>query len=83
MTEKLEHDIAALLTALLTAGFNRSIGALEDAGAIKTKKMREEYKGIGSKYYDLVTEQMELTRPRIRQLVAEHEARQERRNQQC
>ena len=46
---------------IITDAFNRSIGALEDAGAIDAKKMRQHYKGIGSKYYDMVTEQIDVT----------------------
>lgn len=56
-----EEEIAGLLIAIVSDGFNRSLGALERAGALDTRKMREEYKGIGSKYYDIVTEQIELT----------------------
>ena len=37
------------------------MGALEEAGAIDSKKMQEHYKGVGSKFYDLVTEQIEYT----------------------
>lgn len=56
-----DREIEARLIALLTAGFNRSIGALEDAGAVDTRIMRQHYRGVGSKYYDLVTEQIVLT----------------------
>jgi hypothetical protein len=54
-------EIANLLVTIITHGFNRSVGALESAGALDTRKMRAEYKGVGSKHYDLVTEQMEYT----------------------
>jgi hypothetical protein len=35
--------------------------ALEAAGAIDCTKLSRHYTGVGSKYYDLVTEQIELT----------------------
>lgn len=56
-----DDEIAGRLIDLLTAGFNRSLGALERAGAVDTQRMRTHYKGEGSKYYDLVTEQIEST----------------------
>ena len=52
-------------------GFNRSIGALETAKAIDSTEMRKEYKGIGSKYYDLVTEQMEYTEKQLESVIDE------------
>lgn len=55
------EEIYGLLINILTAGFNRSIGALEQAGAVDTRKMRQHYTGIGSKYHDLVTAQIEMT----------------------
>ena len=55
--EKLE----SLLGGFIADGFNRSIGALVKAGALDTKKMMSKYKGMGSEYYDLVTEQIEYT----------------------
>jgi len=56
-----DEQIAGLLVCIISDGFNRSLGALKDAGAIDTKKLRVHYSGIGSRYYDLVTEQIELT----------------------
>ena len=56
-----DSEIRGVLINLFTDAFNRSITALEDAGAIDTRKMRKEYRGIGSKHYDLVTAQMERT----------------------
>jgi hypothetical protein len=47
-----------LLIHAMTDAFNRSIGALEEAGAFSLKKMRSEYRGVGSRYYDVVTEAM-------------------------
>ena len=59
----------------MTDGFNRSIGALAKAGAVDMDRLREHYKGMGSKYYDLVTEQLEFTakhgNTRIRALFAD------------
>ncbi|MDQ8205758.1 hypothetical protein [Pelagicoccus sp. SDUM812003] len=73
MEKELEAEIAKLLKGLLTPGFNRSLGALEDAGAIDLRKLKKEYSGTGSKYYDIVTEQMELTveyaKPSIHEMV--------------
>lgn len=52
-------------------GFNRSTGALENADAIDSTEMRKEYKGVGSKYYDLVTEQMEYTENQLEPIIDE------------
>jgi len=56
-----DEEIKGLLIGIMSDGFNRSLGALSDCGAIDTKKLRKEYRGVGSKYYDMVTEQLELT----------------------
>jgi len=56
-----EQLVAGRLVNIITDAFNRSISALADAGAIDTKKMQRHYTGIGSKYYDVVTEQIEVT----------------------
>lgn len=61
MTHPKEKEVAGRLVNIISDAFNRSINALEESGAINTKKMREHYKGIGSKYYDIVTQQIELT----------------------
>jgi hypothetical protein len=54
-----ERDqLKALLIHAMTDAFNRSVSALEAAGAFNLKKMRSEYKGVGSRYYDVVTEAM-------------------------
>jgi hypothetical protein len=56
-----EKEIAGLLVNIINDGFNRSLNALEQARAIDTKELQSHYKGTGSKYYDLVTEQIQLT----------------------
>ena len=78
MKNPTDQEIAGLLVNIISDGFNRSLGALEQAGAIDTKKLREHYKGIGSKFYDVVTEQIEYTArygaPAMRQLFADENA---------
>ena len=54
------EEIAKVLVAILTDGFNRSIRALEQAGAVDTTKMRRDYHP-NTRYYDLVTMEMEHT----------------------
>jgi hypothetical protein len=61
MKHPTDKQIEAVLGGIISDGFNRSLSALAKAGAIDTTKLREHYKGVGSKYYDLVTEQIELT----------------------
>ncbi len=61
MSNPTDDEIRGLLIGIISDGFNRSLGALEAAGAVDTKKMRGHYKGVGSKFYDLVTEQVVLT----------------------
>lgn len=56
-----EKVVAERLVHIISDAFNRSLNALEDAGAIDTKKLRKHYRGIGSKYYDIVTEQIQTT----------------------
>jgi hypothetical protein len=77
MSHPKEKDVEGRLVSIISDAFNRSLNALEKAGAIDTKKMREHYKGVGSKYYDVVTEQIELTAksgaPWVRELFAEKE----------
>jgi len=64
------------LRGILSDGFNRSLGALEAAGAIDTRKLKTEYCGVGSRYYDLVTEQIELTvkysLPELNRIIEHH-----------
>jgi hypothetical protein len=75
MRDPTDDQIAGLLIGIISDGFNRSLGALEAAGALDTKKMQGHYKGIGSKYYDIVTEQIVLTAkytaPSLRRLFLE------------
>lgn len=61
MNDELENKIQSLLIGIMSDGFNRSINALDDAGALNTKKLKSEYKGTGSKYYDIVTNELEGT----------------------
>lgn len=72
MRNPTDDEIAGRLIGIISDGFNRSLGALEAAGAVDTKKMRRHYTGIGSKFYDMVTEQIVLTAkyaaPGVRQL---------------
>jgi hypothetical protein len=70
-----DDAVAGWLVAIIADGFNRSLGALEAAGAVNTKQLRAQYTGVGSKYYDVVTEQIVLTAryaaPHLRRLVLE------------
>ena len=61
MKHPTDKQIEAVLGGIISDGFNRSLGALIKAGAIDATKLPKHYKGTGSKYYDLVTEQIELT----------------------
>ncbi len=77
MRDPTDDQIVGLLIGIISDGFNRSLGALEAAGAVNTKKLRgRHYKGVGSKYYDVVTEQIVLTAtyaaPGLRRLFLEH-----------
>jgi hypothetical protein len=78
MNTDLEEKFISLFSNLMTDGFNRSLVALENAEAVNLKKIKKQYSGIGSKYYDMVTEQMDETvkhaKPEIRKLVAEFDA---------
>lgn len=56
-----DERLADRLVGILADGFNRSISALEQAGAIDRSHLNRHYKGVGSKYYDIVTEQLEYT----------------------
>jgi hypothetical protein len=55
-----KDKIANLLGGIIADGFNRSLGALEGAGAIDARRLRSNYRP-GSEYYDLVTAQIEFT----------------------
>lgn len=61
MAHSKEQQVAWLLVPIITDAFNRSINTLEKAGAINRKELNKHYHGIGSKYYDIVTEQIEIT----------------------
>ncbi len=61
MSNELEKKIQSMLIGIMSDGFNRSVGALENSGALDTKKMKSDYSGIGSKYYDIVTNELERT----------------------
>jgi hypothetical protein len=61
MKQPTDKQIEIVLGGILGDGFNRCLGALVEAGAIDTSKLNKHYKGMGSKYYDLVTEQIALT----------------------
>ena len=75
MNDELDEKIEGILIGIMADAFNRSMNALEKAGAINRKEMMTDYKGIGSKYYDLVTEQFEYTahytKVMIRDLIKE------------
>jgi hypothetical protein len=81
MRNPTDDEIAGRLIGIISDGFNRSLGALVDAGAVDTRRMRSAYRGIGDRYYDLVTEQIVLTArfgaASIRQLFQESEPAQE------
>lgn len=55
------RPLEGALMNVLTDAFNRAINALEKAGAIDMSEMRNDYTGVGSKYYDLVTREFEYT----------------------
>ena len=61
MEEKSPKELRNLLIQLTSDGFNRSLGALDEAGAIDLTELGQHYREIGSRSYDIVTEQMELT----------------------
>lgn len=56
-----EDKIKSFLIGVMSDGFNRSLGGLEEIGAVDATEMRTDYKGIGSKYYDVVTKELEYT----------------------
>ncbi len=75
MKNPTDQEIAGRLVNVISDGFNRSLGALARAGAVDLKQMSKQYRGIGSKFYDLVTEQIEYTAqcaaPGVRRLFSE------------
>jgi hypothetical protein len=72
MKKPTDEEISDELLGIISDGFNRCMLALETAGAIDRTEMNKHYSGIGSKYYDMVTEQMVCTAkhgtPTMRQL---------------
>ena len=56
-----EEKIRSFLIGVMSDGFNRSLGVLEKVGAVDATEMRTDYKGNGSKYYDVVTKELEYT----------------------
>ena len=73
MKDQLEDELVVALSYILSDGFNRSINALEDAGALYLRQMRAAYQGVGSTYYDVVTSalenKVEQARPKIREII--------------
>jgi hypothetical protein len=61
MSRPTDKQLEGILVAIISDGFNRALGALAEAKAIDTSKLTQHYKGMGSKYYDLVTEQVTYT----------------------
>ena len=61
MAKPSHEQLKSKLVGIIADGFNRSMNALERARAIDRTKLREHYRGVGTKYYDLVTEQLEYT----------------------
>jgi hypothetical protein len=61
MSHPKEKLVAERIIPIISDAFNRSMSALEAAGAIDRKELNQHYTGKGSKYYDIVTEQIELT----------------------
>ncbi len=74
MKQTADDKIFASLVGMLSDGFNRSLKALEDAGAIDATALRSDYKP-GSEYYALVTAALEQTasyaRPGIQKIIEE------------
>ncbi len=77
MKNPTDKQIQDALGGILGDGFNRCLGALVKAGAIDNSKLDKHYKGVGSKYYDLVTEQIDITAkygaPGIRRLFSDND----------
>lgn len=58
MSNLTDQEMCSLLIDIISDGFNRSLNALEEAGAVNTRELGSAYSGIGSKYYDLITERL-------------------------
>ena len=67
----IKKQIQSVVRTGIQHGFNRSIGALEEVKAIDSTEMRKHYKGVGSKYYDVVTEQMKFTEKQLESVIDE------------
>ncbi len=65
----IKEQIQDVVRTAIHHGFNRSIDALENANAIDSTEMRKQYKGNGSKYYDLVTQQMKYTEEKLEPVI--------------
>jgi hypothetical protein len=49
------------LIGIIADGVNRSLRVLSEAGAVDSSRLSEHYTGAGSKFYDLVTEEIGST----------------------
>lgn len=56
-----EEQLRDLLVRAISDGVNRTLGVLEEAGAIDANRLRAAYSGPGSRYYDLVTAEVSRT----------------------
>ncbi len=61
MNHPTDEEIVRQLVDIISDGFNRSLRSLAETGAIDVTNMRGHYCGVGSKYYDVVTEQIVLS----------------------
>lgn len=52
-------DLHRFMLSIISDSFNRSMVALETAGGINRTKLCTKYRGVGSEYYDIVTEKLE------------------------
>jgi len=71
MNKALEDQLVSTLLGIMSDGFNRSLNALEKAGAIDLTELRSKYSGIGSEYYDVVTRALETTAESSRTTIRE------------
>ena len=61
MKKPTDAQIQKALGGIIADGFNRSLGVLDRIGVVDMNKLQKKYTGMGSEYYDLVTEQIEYT----------------------
>ncbi|MFC3151296.1 hypothetical protein ACFOEK_09690 [Litoribrevibacter euphylliae] len=54
-----QEKLNTQLIFVMSDAFNRSIGELQKAKAIDRTELNKEYKGVGSRYYEIVTKEME------------------------